>query len=88
MDYSKEEITLILYYKGLEDADHGISASGRAEENAGRNSDMIDLKRGPVMNSGSSNRQIWLPSSASLQTIEIVLPNTIHGCKIKNLKHL
>jgi len=30
----------------------------------------------------------WLPSSDSLQTIEIVLPNTIHGCKRKNLKHL
>ena len=33
-------------------------------------------------------RTAWLPSSDSLQTIEIVLPNTIHGCKRKNLKHL
>jgi len=30
----------------------------------------------------------WLPFSDSLQTIEIVLQNTIHGCKRKNLKHL
>jgi len=37
------------------------SASGRAEENAGRNSDMFDLKRDPVVDSGSSNRQNWLP---------------------------
>jgi hypothetical protein len=37
------------------------TASGRAEENAGRNSDIIDLKRDPVMKSGSSNLQNWLP---------------------------
>ena len=30
----------------------------------------------------------WLATCDSLQTIEIVLPNTIHGCKRKNLKHL
>ncbi|MCL5772678.1 MAG: hypothetical protein M1479_10475 [Actinobacteria bacterium] len=30
----------------------------------------------------------WLPSSVLRQTIEIVLPNTIHGCKRKNLKYL
>jgi len=28
----------------------------------------------------------WLPSSDSLQTIKIVLPNIIHGCKKKNLR--
>ncbi|MBC8390575.1 MAG: recombinase family protein [Actinobacteria bacterium] len=61
VDYSRDGIAVSLYCKGLGDTDHGISASGRAEENAGRNSDMIDLKRGPVMNSGSSNHQIWLP---------------------------
>jgi len=30
----------------------------------------------------------WLPSSASPQTIEVILSNTIHGCKRKNLKHI
>ena len=59
--YSKEEITLILYYKGFEGAGHEIFTSGRAEENAGRNSDIIDFKRNPVMPDGSSNHQNWLP---------------------------
>ncbi|GAI80469.1 unnamed protein product [marine sediment metagenome] len=45
VDYSKEEIALNLYYKGLKDADHGISASGRAEENAGRNLVLLNSKK-------------------------------------------
>ncbi|MHB1253392.1 MAG: hypothetical protein ACYCZ1_04430 [Candidatus Humimicrobiaceae bacterium] len=36
----------------------------------------------------SYKRMNWLPFADSLQTIEIVLPNIIHGCKRKNLKHL
>jgi len=56
VDYSRDEIALSLYYKRLESIDKEISASGRAEENAGGNSDMIDFKRDPVLNSGSSNR--------------------------------
>ena len=27
----------------------------------------------------------WLPDSESVQTIDIILPNTIHGCKKKDL---
>ena len=85
INYSKKEITLNLYYKGIESIDKEISASGRAEENAGGNSDMIDFKRDPVLNSGSSNRQEWLRSLDFHQTISIILPNTIHSCKKKNL---
>jgi len=61
VDYSREEIALFFYYKGPGDIDCRISASGWAEENAGRNSNMIDFKRDPVMTDGSSNRQNWLP---------------------------
>ncbi len=85
VDYSKEEIALILYYKGLESIDKEISASARAEKNAGRNSEMIDFKKGPVVNSGSSNRQNWLRGLDFHQTISIILPNTVHFCKKKNL---
>ncbi len=56
VDYSKEEIALFLYYKGIEGADHEISASGRAEENAGRNSAMINFERDSEMLCWSSNR--------------------------------
>ena len=61
IDYSKEEIALILYYKSFKGTNSTYSASGRAEENAGRNSDIIDFKRNPVMPDGSSSHQNWLP---------------------------
>lgn len=85
MGYSREEISLFLYYKELEGADRGISASGLAEENAGRNSDIIDFKRDCIMPSGSSDCQKWLPGLGFYQTISIILPNVIHSCKKKNL---
>jgi len=85
VDYSREEIALVLYYKRIESVDKGISASGRAEENAGRNLDMTGFKKDSVAASGSSNRQIWLRGLDSPQTILIILPNTIHGCKRKDL---
>jgi hypothetical protein len=34
---------------------------------------------------GASVRQQWLPDRGSYQTIDIILPNTIHGCKKKDL---
>jgi hypothetical protein len=34
---------------------------------------------------GTALFSIWLPSSGAPQTIDIILPNTIHGCKRKNL---
>ncbi|MBN2073857.1 MAG: hypothetical protein JW770_07940 [Actinobacteria bacterium] len=61
IDYPRDEIALFLYYKGSKDADYGISASGRAEENAGRNSSMIDFKKGSGMVDWSSSRHVWLP---------------------------
>ena len=45
VDYSKDEIALTLYYKGLESVEYGISASGRAEENAGGNSKLNGFKK-------------------------------------------
>lgn len=80
-----DEIALILYYKGPECADYGISASGRAEENAGRNSEMNNSKKDlGTLGLGSSNMD-WLPGMDFPQTISIILPNIIHSCKKKNL---
>ncbi|NQT67772.1 MAG: recombinase family protein [Actinobacteria bacterium] len=61
VDYSKEEIAVVLYYKGLKDADHGISASGRAKENAGRNSKLNGSKKEPGILDFGSNNAVWLP---------------------------
>lgn len=85
MDYSKEEIALSLYYKELEDADCGISASGRAEENAGRNSVLSNSKKDHRITVDSLRSKRWLRGLDFPQTIPIILPNTIHTCKKKNL---
>ncbi|NQT67769.1 MAG: hypothetical protein HQ569_09395, partial [Actinobacteria bacterium] len=60
MDYSREGITLIFYYKGLKGTDHGISASGRAKENAGRNSKLNGSKKEPGILDFGSNNAVWL----------------------------
>jgi site-specific DNA recombinase len=60
VDYSKEEIALSLYYKGLEDTDCGISVSGRAKKNAGRNSDSCIYKNGLFTSEGSLSDSNWL----------------------------
>jgi len=61
VDYSREEIALILYYKGLEDTDCGISASGQAEENAGRNSVLSNSKKNLCITTDSLRDVEWLP---------------------------
>ena len=85
IDYSKEEIALILYYKSFEGTNYEISASGRAEENAGRNSDPSIYKNDLFTSENSLSDSDWLPGLDSQQTIPIVLPNNIHACKRKNL---
>nr|MBU1328618.1 recombinase family protein [Candidatus Omnitrophota bacterium] len=85
VDYSKEEIALSLYYKSFKGTNYEISASGRVEENAGRNLDIIDFHKSLEMPGDSSDHTSWLPDSDSFQTIPIVLPNNIHACKRKNL---
>ena len=85
VDYSREEIALSLYYKGPEGAEHRISASGRAEENTGRNSDPSICNNGLFTSEDSLSDSEWLPDQNSLQTISIILPNIIHSCKKKNL---
>ena len=80
-----DEIALLLYYNGSEGADHEISASGRVEENAGRNSDSCIYKNSLFTSEDSSSDSNWLPDPNSLQTISIILPNIIHSCKKRNL---
>ena len=61
IDYSKEEIALILYYKSFEGTNYEISASGREEENAGRNSDPSIYKNDLFTSENSLSDSDWLP---------------------------
>jgi len=60
VDYSRDEIALLLYYNGSEGADCGISAIGRAEENAGGNSEMNNSKKDFGTFDFGSNNGVWL----------------------------
>ena len=91
MKYSKEEIAISLYYK--ENPGEEITANdagGWVGAATGKENNSCDLSEKPDSKdkNHSFGNMDWLLSSDSLQTIEIVLPNTIHGCKRKNLKHL
>ncbi|MHB1336870.1 MAG: hypothetical protein ACYCXQ_13095, partial [Candidatus Humimicrobiaceae bacterium] len=61
------------------------NASGWVRAATGKDKNLYDLRGIPVSKyrNDSFGNMDWLPSSDSLQTIEIVLPNTIHGCKRK-----
>jgi len=60
VDYSLDEIALLLYYNGPEDVEYGISASGRAEENAGRNSEINNSNKDHGTFDFGLNNGVWL----------------------------
>ena len=85
IEYSKEEIALLLYYKGIKGEAPEISNSGLAEKIAGRNLNLSNSKVGSeALDFGLKNVK-WLRNMDFNQTISIILPNTIHACKKKNL---
>ncbi|MFZ3386365.1 MAG: hypothetical protein WA120_04240, partial [Candidatus Hydromicrobium sp.] len=61
IDYSKEEIALILYYKSFEGRNSPYSASGWAEENAVRNLVLVASKKNTLISYDRDNHQNWLP---------------------------
>jgi hypothetical protein len=75
----------LLYYKGLESKTPEISTSGRAEKNAGRNLKIGNSKNNFEALDFSLENDKWLRNMNFNQTISIILPNTIHACKKKNL---
>jgi len=85
VDYSKEEIAILLYYKGLEGVAPEISDSSRAEKNANRNLELSSSKVSPGTPDFGLDSDNWLRNMNFNQTISIILPNTIHACKKKNL---
>jgi len=60
VDYSRDEIALLLYYNRSGEADSGISASNRAEESAGGNSDSCIYKNDLFTPNYSLNNSKWL----------------------------
>ena len=91
VEYSKEEITISLYYR--ENPGEEITAndaSGWVGAATGKENNLCDLRGGPVSKYryDSFGNMDWLPVLASPQTISITIPNLIHGCKKRNLKNL
>ena len=89
--YSRDEIFIsICYRENLEKEAMKSIASGWVGAATGK--DKISDFNIEISTSTGRNKScacsVWLPSYDLLQTIKIVLPNTIHGCKRKNLKHL
>ena len=84
--YSKEEIVLTLYYKRSFDEELSASpASGRVGAAAGRSPVSLADKKITPITSDRGNHQEWLPSFTGERTIDIIIPNSIHGCKKKDL---
>jgi len=69
----------------LEEAKPFYPASGRVGAAAGRSSVSLADKKITPISTDRGNHQEWLRDSSSSQTIDIILPNTIHGCKKKDL---
>jgi len=84
--YSKEEIAVSFYYKSSSDEVKPFyPASGRVGAAAGRSLVSLADKKITPISSDRGNHQEWLRDSNSSRTIDIILPNTIHGCKKKDL---
>ena len=84
--YSKEEIAVSFYYKGSsEEAKDLYPASGRVGAAAGRSVVSLADKKITPISTDRGNHQDWLPSSSGERTIDIIIPNSIHGCKKKDL---
>jgi len=84
--YSKEEIFITLYYKrGLEEEDSLFSDCGCPHPAAVRKNVSTPHKKIPPISTDRGNETQLAPGSELSRTIDIILPNTIHGCKNKNL---
>jgi len=84
--YSKEEIAITLYYKvDCEKEEGAIFGSGCPHPAAAKNGNVSQDKKIPYISRDIGGNKLWLPNPEPTQTIDIILPNTIHGCKKKNL---
>ena len=86
IEYSKTEIVLTLYYQrqlgGFKDVQTDVGITYTAN---GRKFFSEMGKKKSSTFKGRGLHQDWLPDFYSDQTVTIILPNTIHACKRKNL---
>jgi len=84
--YSKEQIAVSFYFKiDCEKEAGDIFGSGRPHPTATENVSVSQGKKIPCISRDTGNHKEWLPKGDSFQTINIIIPNTIHGCKSKDL---
>ncbi len=77
---------LTLYYeRRFDEEKDAIFGSGRVGAAAAENAAVGSGQKISPTGTCRANHQEWLPDSGSSQTIDIILPNTIHGCKKKDL---
>ena len=103
IEYSKEEIEIVLYYhpegEPILDSNTPKLASGWVGAASGPNPNSFHSynsfcqtksgqsahKKTRSIQKDTSGRSKWLPNPKFQQTISIILPNTIHKSKKKNL---
>lgn len=80
--YSKDEIEINLYYKeGSEKSSETQIPSGRVRATAGKNEGLAEKNK--VANGDTLLKMA--PSLQSARVVSIILPNTIHKCRKKNV---
>jgi len=85
--YSKKEIFITLYYKRSFGEEEGaIFGSGWVGVAAAENREAQEDKKITPISTDRGNHQEWLPCSSGERTIDIIIPNSIHGCKKKDIR--
>jgi len=84
--YSKEEIFITFYYKrSFGEEERAIFGSGRVGATAAENAGAPQGKKITHTPRCMGNVTDMAPDLKFARTVDIILPNTIHGCKNKNL---
>jgi hypothetical protein len=82
INYSKDEIEISLYYKeSSEKSSETQIPSGRVRATAGKNEGLAEKNK--VANGDTLLKMA--PSLQSARVVSIILPNTIHKCRKKNV---
>ena len=80
------EIAITFYYKvDCEKDEESVFGSGCPHSAAAKNGGVAQDKKIPYISRDIGDDITWLPKPEPTQTMDIILPNMIHGCKKKNL---